>query len=570
MAVINSENQDKQAIDESFKTIDINIQDLFEPVEHITIDESKDVSNVHEVVNCMPPEEFKGEAMEVLGKTQENLIYLEKNFKMARNVLEKVNILIQIAQLKERKAEEKASLEFWELAKLDYQNALTLEKTNIKAGIGFSRCLLHLSKYSKVISYLKDNKNFSNVPEYWYNLGFSYRKQRNYDKAEECIIKALEKDPHNTKASKEKALILKLQENPTFEQEPEIDTVEDYFQRNQRTSEDKRYKILSIDGGGVRGIIPALWLNEIERRTKKPISHLFDMVAGTSVGGIIAAGLTIPSIVREPIYDSTSNTYGHVDVLSSYKPRYKAYNILQLLYKHSKDIFTSDNSFCSNFNLKRFFGPKYEDKRRKKLFQDYFGNAQIKDSLTHLIIPAYWESIGNQTYLFKSKHHINNTKSFVDVLMATSAAPTFFPSYKIEGMGNFLDGGVNLNNPAMRVYTESLEARKNRKTFLLSLGTGAYTHEPENPDKSKGLFHYAMNFHRIALNPQEENAHIELECLLKNYENKNVYQRWQVPMEKPIPLDAYASLDDLIEMGKEYIEEHRDQLNKCIEILLKD
>ena len=63
-------------------------------------------------------------------------------------------------------------------------------------------------------------------------------------------------------------------------------------------------RILSIDGGGIRGIIPAMLLAEIERRTERPIAHLFDLVAGTSTGGIIALGLTIPKYPGAPLYSA--------------------------------------------------------------------------------------------------------------------------------------------------------------------------------------------------------------------------------------------------------------------------
>ena len=61
-------------------------------------------------------------------------------------------------------------------------------------------------------------------------------------------------------------------------------------------------RVLSIDGGGIRGIIPALMLGEIERRTNKPIAELFDLIAGTSTGGILALGLTVPGPDGKPKY----------------------------------------------------------------------------------------------------------------------------------------------------------------------------------------------------------------------------------------------------------------------------
>ena len=62
--------------------------------------------------------------------------------------------------------------------------------------------------------------------------------------------------------------------------------------------------ILSIDGGGIRGIIPATFLIEFEKRTGKPICELFDLIAGTSTGGILAAALTLPNSLGKPEYSA--------------------------------------------------------------------------------------------------------------------------------------------------------------------------------------------------------------------------------------------------------------------------
>ncbi|PKC11832.1 hypothetical protein RhiirA5_412599 [Rhizophagus irregularis] len=86
-----------------------------------------------------------------------------------------------------------------------------------------------------------------------------------------------------------------------------------YEMNNSKSSHNKEsraYNILSIDGGGICGVLPALWLSEIKYRTHKPISYLFDMIAGTSAGGFIAAGLsvlswklytTLPKVSGQPI-----------------------------------------------------------------------------------------------------------------------------------------------------------------------------------------------------------------------------------------------------------------------------
>ncbi len=376
--------------------------------------------------------------------------------------------------------------------------------------------------------------------------------RQEYVNAEHYINGALEIDPHNKEADREKKLIIRLKEKKfLIDQNYKTVVNEHYFQNNQRVDENPCYKILSIDGGGVRGVIPAVFLNEIEGRTSRPISHLFNMVAGTSCGGIIAAGLSFPSS----------------DI---YRPCYTASDIVQLFKKESKNIFSTGNIFMSLINRATYnlFQESYTDKGRKELFSNYFGKTKIKDALTDLLIPTYCESHGNQAYVFKSWDSENNRTSVLDVLMATSAAPTFFPPYKIDGK-TYLDGGVNLNNPTMRAYTESMCKSSNKK-FVLSLGTGSFMPDPLDPNMYRGQLFWAQNFHKVAMNPQEGNIDIDMYNL--SIGKKDVlYKRWQVYMDEPISLDSYddVSINNLIEMGKQYIEEERDQLENLIEELKK-
>jgi hypothetical protein len=97
-----------------------------------------------------------------------------------------------------------------------------------------------------------------------------------------------------------------------------------YF-KSSHSKESPTYNILSIDGGGVCGILPALWLSEIEHRTHRPISHLFNMIAGTSAGGIIAAGLSLPS--WEIKYDINNMPYIFCE---NSRPKFTASDILKL------------------------------------------------------------------------------------------------------------------------------------------------------------------------------------------------------------------------------------------------
>src|SRR5581483_9012439 len=80
----------------------------------------------------------------------------------------------------------------------------------------------------------------------------------------------------------------------SYEKDKETVKFEVDYLKNSHSDSSPIYNILSIDGGGIRGILPALWLSEIEHRAHRPISHLFNMIAGTSTGAIIASGLSAP------------------------------------------------------------------------------------------------------------------------------------------------------------------------------------------------------------------------------------------------------------------------------------
>ena len=513
-------------------------------------------------------------------KQEENnekyLLYLEDSLLKSIFDSEKIEIHKKIADHYEFKAKECKinklnSLKFWQDAKNAYHETLKLKNNDTQAIFGFARCLLELNEYSSVFTFFRNKHDLSKHALFWLYCGITYRKCNKYDKAEHSINEALKRDANNAEAAKEKKMLEKLKANSQVGQKYTNDVEEDYYKNNQKLDEKKLYKILSIDGGGVRGVIPAFWLNEIERKTKKPISHLFNMVAGTSCGGIIAAGLSIPKMEKiTRLRPGSTDDVDEIDRCSTYKPRYEASEILQLFKIKSKKIFISDASIFSYFNwgTKNMVAEKYTDTGRKTLFEEYFDKTSIMDSLIDIIIPAYCETRGNHTMLFDSRKYSDTRKTtFLDALMATSAAPTFFPSYKI-GNDVFLDGGVNLNNPSMRAYSES---KNGKNVFLLSMGTGGYIPDPLNPNSYRGKLFWAKNFPEVALNSQEGNVDIEMNNHSKNG-RINGYQRWQVWMEKPISLDAFdeESLNELVEMGKQYIEEEEDQFNKLVDILIKD
>lgn len=206
-------------------------------------------------------------------------------------------------------------------------------------------------------------------------------------------------------------------------------------------------KILSIDGGGIRGIIPAIILAEIERRTQKKISDMFDLVAGTSTGGLIAAML-----------------------VSQQHP--SAQNIVDLYEKRGHEIFSRD--LCEFiFSFASLSDHKFSSTGISKVLSDVLGDETIDGVKKDLLITAY--DINNrEPYFFKSWRPDFNGIPLVTICKATSAAPTYFEPVDTSIQGKdrtFIDGGVFVNNPAVSAYVEAIRIY-GPDVYVLSLGTG--------------------------------------------------------------------------------------------------
>ncbi len=220
---------------------------------------------------------------------------------------------------------------------------------------------------------------------------------------------------------------------------------------------DKNFHVLSIDGGGVRGIIPARLLQALEEKTQKPISELFDLIVGTSTGGLIALGLTCPG---------------------KQKPQYTAKAIVDVYLNQSKNIFK--HSWLHKLRCGGgLWGAKYARSSYDAVLQQLFEDRALSEALCPVGLPAY-SLLEGAPSLFCSRL----AKQKVDFLMrdiagATSAAPTYFPPKQFtDSLGKKYmeaDGGLFANNPESIGITESyslVPGLRRENIRLLSIGTG--------------------------------------------------------------------------------------------------
>jgi patatin-like phospholipase/acyl hydrolase len=228
----------------------------------------------------------------------------------------------------------------------------------------------------------------------------------------------------------------------------------------------KKIKILSIDGGGLRGIVPVLILKRIEEMTGKKIHELFDVIVGTSTGGIIACGLTCTKDGVNPLLS--------IDKL------------IELYTTKGNTIFPAKKNFITKSisRVNSYLNPEFSPKGLDGLLTEYFEDLTLVDTLKPIIVSSY-DLKNNEVLMFKTRNAVWNKEQYnaklKDVCRATSAAPTYLPSYEMKYDGKkriCVDGGVYINNPAMAGVSDVL------KTFegisindieCLSLGTGIYS-----------------------------------------------------------------------------------------------
>jgi len=238
----------------------------------------------------------------------------------------------------------------------------------------------------------------------------------------------------------------------------------------------RKFRILSIDGGGLRGIVPATILQKIEDITGKKIYEMFDLIAGSSTGGLIACALTVSD--------------------NGLTPKFQVSDIAKMYTDKGPVIFpqlTAAERLLRD--IEELFHPMFRPEGLDSVIKEYMGDKTMKDCLRPLFITSY-DIKGNEAVIFKSR----NTEDPVnplnpklhDICRATSAAPTFLPAYTFNYDSRervFVDGGMYMNNPSVGAIVEiSRYARESNyynldgnidlsEICVLSLGTGHYIND---------------------------------------------------------------------------------------------
>jgi hypothetical protein len=287
-------------------------------------------------------------------------------------------------------------------------------------------------------------------------------------------------------------------------------------------------KILSIDGGGVRGLIPALILAEIEKKTGKSIATMFDLIAGTSTGGIIALGLACND--------------GHG------APKFSAADMVDFYTRYSNDIFSS-SVWKKLRSAGGLIDEKYTYETLERLLKTYLGDATLGTALTKVLISSY-NLEHRSPFFFKSWRDESRNIPMWKAGRATSAAPTFFepavvsapvdpPLASPEGstleQGEFalIDGAVFINNPAVSAYAEARRVFTDDHDFLVvSLGTGEMTNPILYKDaKDWGKAEWALPILSVVFDGVADAVNYQMRQIL-NREDTQRFFRFQTRLDR--------------------------------------
>jgi patatin-like phospholipase/acyl hydrolase len=303
------------------------------------------------------------------------------------------------------------------------------------------------------------------------------------------------------------------------------------------------FKVLAIDGGGIRGIIPALILVAIEERTKRPISDLFDMLAGTSTGGIIALGLAKPD--------------------PDGKPDKSARDIVNLYETEGDSIFP--RSLRGVLHLEALAGARYPAAGIEETLLRYFGDVRLKAALKPVLVPSY--DVEKQLPIFfkseKAKASAEYDFPMCQVARATSAAPTYFPPEKIttaDPLQYFalIDGGLIANNPAMCAYAEAIKmGRAGDGVLVVSIGTGELRHPIKYEDANRwGQLEWAQPVLDVALQGSSETVDYQLQQLLNASGPNQSYYRYQLSLTadaQEMDNAADANIKHLMDLADDFL-----------------
>ncbi len=336
----------------------------------------------------------------------------------------------------------------------------------------------------------------------------------------------------------------------------------------------KKFVILSIDGGGIRGVIPSVFLAALKdllemKGYKQPFHKIFNLMAGTSTGGLISLALSVP------LYE---NPHG-----SLYAPEGGIVpQKLPELYETLGDKVFPDHRKHVQRTIRQIFTSKYTAASFQAILTGLFGSCTVKNALTNVLLTSFDMKSMQPVFMKKRTREAGSETDpdflMVDAALATAAVPTYFPPahvVTVDGSTNYclIDGGIFCINPAMSALTEAKKISPEKEYVLLSLGTGTQTEEYNiNTINRWGFFNWIAPWLGVPLIAAVgEGQRISTNHMLKKYPGVNLY-RFDVDLERGkgrIDDGSPENIRYLTKKAQEMIRDNQIQLYEVAETLMQ-
>ncbi|MFC7322697.1 CBASS cGAMP-activated phospholipase [Halobacillus campisalis] len=295
-------------------------------------------------------------------------------------------------------------------------------------------------------------------------------------------------------------------------------------------------RMLCIDGGGIRGVLPIAVLRELEKETGCMIGEKFDLIAGTSTGSIIGASIALDKSMEDIL--GYYETYG------------------EKIFKRQAKV--------------GLMKSVYSDEDLRMLLKEAFGELVLSDVKKPLLIPAVDLTHG-KPYIHRSHNieseHDDRSIPLWDAVLSSCSAPVYFPPNNVNSRYLSVDGGLWANNPSLVCVTEAIHFfnKSLADIEILSLGTGKQKIQFTHHEKYWGLRHWMPlqlpsvkakpKLLDLALNLSSESVSYHTQLLLGEK-----YLRINEELENEISFDEVSCMDELVQLGKNLFHRHRSDI----------
>jgi uncharacterized protein len=338
-------------------------------------------------------------------------------------------------------------------------------------------------------------------------------------------------------------------------------------------------RILSLDGGGMRGVITARVLVELERLSGRSIAGLFDVIAGTSTGGMIALGLTKPGSDGKPALTAEEVLATYVTHGRRIFPRVQWRPLRWQQLRAARPILGQRVGALARPAL--YGNARYSRAGLSALLTEMLGTTRLSEAMADVIVPSYdWKA--GRAFVFRSRGARSGElidPTMAQVGLSTTAAPTYFPAYRLRLPDRelvLIDGGVVANNPASVAYYEALyhassQGRTDADFLVVSLGTG----QPPEPVPTYQEL-WSRNWLRMGMGMLgvmfDGSSEIVDDLLTEVIRPKPGSRYWRLNTELR---GARLNLDDasarqmerLIALAERMIADRKDDLDEMVQLL---